>query len=178
MDTLETIRTRRSVRKYEDRPVPDELVQKLLAAAMNAPSARNQQPWQFVVIDDRRMLAEVAEINPNAQMAGHAPLGIMVCGDLSLEKSPGYWVVDCAAAVENMLLAITALGYATVWLDGALRAGDRAARIGRLLGVPAGRNVQIVLPIGTPVEPGRPREKLPFEQRAWYNHYGEDGARS
>ena len=94
MDTLETIRTRRSVRKYEDRPVPDELVQKLLAAAMNAPSARNQQPWQFVVIDDRQMLAQVAEINPNARMAGQAPLGIMVCGDLSLEQSPGYWVVD------------------------------------------------------------------------------------
>ena len=60
MDTLEAISTRRSVRKYEDRPVPEELVQKLLAAAMSAPSARNQQPWQFVVIDDRRMLADVA----------------------------------------------------------------------------------------------------------------------
>ncbi len=72
MDTFEAIRTRRSVRRYEDRPVPEELVTKLLAAAMAAPSARNAQPWQFAVIDDRAMLAEIATINPNAQMAGRA----------------------------------------------------------------------------------------------------------
>ncbi len=69
MDTLEAIHTRRSVRKYEDRAVPEELVEKLLAAAMNAPSARNAQAWQYVVIDDRRILAEYAATNPNAHMA-------------------------------------------------------------------------------------------------------------
>jgi nitroreductase len=79
---------------------------------------------------------------------------------------------DCAAAVENMLLAVTALGYAAVWLDGVLRTDDRAAKVGRVLGVPAGRTVRIVLPIGVPVEPICQREKLPFAQRAWFNRHG------
>ncbi|MGA2257837.1 MAG: nitroreductase family protein [Thermoguttaceae bacterium] len=115
MDTLEAIRTRRSIRKYLDRSVPEELVQTLLAAAMQAPSARNQQPWYFVVIDDVAMLARIPEFMPNAAMAAEAPLAILVCGDLSLEESEGYWLVDCAAAVENVLLAAHALGLGAVW---------------------------------------------------------------
>jgi hypothetical protein len=74
-----------------------------------------------------------------------------------------------------MLLAVTALGYATVWLDGVLRVEDRAARIGRLLGVPTGQSVRIILPIGVPATPGVQREKLPFSQRAWFNRYGGIG---
>ena len=81
---------------------------------------------------------------------------------------------DCAAAVENMLLAITALGYASVWLDGVLRTEDRAARIGRLLGVPTGRTIRILLPIGVPAEPGKQRERFSFDQRAWFNRYGRN----
>ena len=115
MDVLEAIHTRRSIRAYQNKPVPEELIQKLLATAMQAPSARNQQPWQFVVIDDRATLAKIPPFMPNAAMAGNAPLAILVCGDLSLEKSPGYWMVDCAAAVENMLLAAHALGLGAVW---------------------------------------------------------------
>jgi nitroreductase len=71
-----------------------------------------------------------------------------------------------------MLLAIIAMGYATVWLDGVLRAEDRAARIGRLLGVPPEKTVRVLLPIGVPAQPGEPREKLPFDQRAWFNRHG------
>ncbi|MFZ5833554.1 MAG: nitroreductase family protein, partial [Planctomycetota bacterium] len=74
--------------------------------------------------------------------------------------------------VENMLLAITALGYATVWLDGVLRLGDCEERVAELLGVPTNRRVQIVLPLGVPVERLSQREKLPFQQRAWFNRYG------
>ena len=62
---------------------------------------RNGQPWQFIVVDQRSLLDEVARINPNAHMAAHAPLGILICGDLSLERSPGYWVVDCSAATPE-----------------------------------------------------------------------------
>ena len=115
MDTLLAIRTRRSIRAYQDKPVPEELTQKLLAAAMQAPSARNQQPWQFIVIDDRALLAKIPGVMPNAAMAAEAPLAILVCAELALEKSQGYWVLDCAAAVENMLLAAHALGLGAVW---------------------------------------------------------------
>jgi nitroreductase len=81
-------------------------------------------------------------------------------------------VEDSAAAVENMLLAITALGYATVWIDGWLRLQGHADQVGQLLGLPAGKVVRILLPIGVPAEAWPQKEKLPFEQRAWFNRYG------
>ena len=135
MDAIEAIFTRRSIRRYLDKPVPEELVQKLLAAAMQAPSARNQQPWQFVVIDDRATLAKIPEFMPNAAMAADAPLAILVCGDLELETSPGYWVVDCAAASENMLLAAHALGLGAVWC-GVYPRQLRMKGLQQLLGLP------------------------------------------
>ena len=135
MDVLEAIHTRRSIRAYQNKPVPEELIQKLLATAMQAPSARNQQPWQFVVIDDRATLAKIPPFMPNAAMAGNAPLAILVCGDLSLEKSPGYWMVDCAAAVENMLLAAHALGLGAVWC-GVYPREARMDGLRQLIGLP------------------------------------------
>jgi nitroreductase len=135
MNALETIHTRRSIRKYLDQPVPEELIQRLLAAAMQAPSARNQQPWHFIVIDDRQLLAKIPEFMPNAAMAAQAPRAILVCGDLDLEKSPGYWMVDCAAAVENMLLAAHALGLGAVWC-GVYPREQRMSGLRQLVGLP------------------------------------------
>ena len=115
MDALEAIHTRRSIRKYLDKPVPEELIRQVVAAAMMAPSARNTQPWHFVVIDEKEILAEVAQINPHAAMAAHAPVSVLICGDLQLEHPSGYWPVDCAAAATNLLLAAHALGLGAVW---------------------------------------------------------------
>lgn len=112
-------------------------MQKMLAAAMSAPSARDARPWQFIVVVDRRILREVARINPNAAMAAEAPLGILVCGDLDLEKSPGYWVVDCAAATQNMLLAAHGLGLGAVW-TGVYPRQERIDGLRQLLHVPEG----------------------------------------
>jgi nitroreductase len=151
MDALEAIHTRRSIRKYLDRPVPEEMVQKLLAAAMQAPSARNEQPWQFVVIDDRAMLAGIPGFMPNAAMAVGARLAILVCGDLELEKSPGYWVVDCAAAVENMLLAAHALGLGAVWC-GVYPREPRMAGLKRLMGLPENVVAHSLVVLGHPGE--------------------------
>jgi nitroreductase len=159
MDTLEAIRTRRSVRKYEDRAVPEALVEKLLAAAMNAPSARNAQAWQYVVIDDRKILTEYAATNPNAHMAKDAPLGILVCGDLALEKSTGYWVVDCAAAVENMLLAAHALGLGAVW-TGVYPREERMEDLRRLVKLPAGVNAHSLVLVGYPAEHPAPQNRF------------------
>jgi nitroreductase len=115
MDTIEAIHTRRSIRNYLDKPIPEELVNKLLAAAMAAPSARNQQPWEFIVITEKSILEKIPAVNPFAQMAGAAPLAILVCGNLKIETSPGYWVIDCAAATQNLLLCAHALGLGAVW---------------------------------------------------------------
>ncbi len=158
MDTLEAIHTRRSIRRYEDRPVSEELRRKLLAAAMSAPSARNGQPWQFVVIDDHRTLSEIATINPNAQMCQQAPLAILVCGDLALEKSEGYWVVDCAAAVENMLLAAHALGLGAVW-TGVYPRPERMDGLRRLLKLPERVIAHSLVVVGYPTEQPPPQDR-------------------
>ena len=151
MDALHAIRTRRSVRRFEDKAVPEELLRELLAAAMNAPSARNSQPWHFVVIDDRKLLAQAATINPNAWMAAQAPMAILVCGDLDLEKSPGYWMMDCAAAVENLLLAAHALGLGAVW-TGIYPRENRIEGFRQLLGIPERVVPHSLVVIGYPAE--------------------------
>lgn len=98
MDIFTAIHSRRSIRKFTEAPVDADTVKRLLAAAMAAPSAGNAQPWRFVVVDDRAMLDKVPSYSQYAGMAAQAPLGILVCADLSAEKYPGYWVQDCSAA--------------------------------------------------------------------------------
>jgi nitroreductase len=151
MDAMEAIHTRRSIRKYQPRGVPEELIEKLLAAAMQAPSARNEQPWQFVVIDDRSILGKVPAFMPNAAMAATAPLGIAVCGDMNLDTSAGYWVVDCAAATENILLAAHALGLGAVWC-GVYPREKRMDGIRRLLGLPKSVTAHSLVLLGYPDE--------------------------
>jgi nitroreductase len=151
MEALEAIHTRRSIRKYEDKPVPEELVQKILAAAMMAPSARDARPWQFIVIDDREILAAIPRICPNAPMAARAPAAILVCGDLSLEKSPGYWVIDCAAATQNMLLAAHALGIGAVW-TGVHPREQRVEGLRRLFKLPENVNPHSLVVLGYAAE--------------------------
>ncbi len=158
MDVLEAIHTRRSIRKYVDQSVPEELIQKLLAAAMQAPSARNQQPWQFVVIDDRAMLAKIPEFMPNAAMVAEAPLAILVCADLNLETSPGYWMVDCAAAVENLLLAAHGLGLGAVWC-GVYPRDKRMDGLRLLAGLPKNVVAHSLIVVGYGAE------KVPAEDR-------------
>jgi nitroreductase len=169
MDTLEAIHTRRSIRQYQDKPVPEELVQKLLAAAMSAPSARNAQPWQFVVITDREILQKIPKIQPNAPMAEHAPLGILICGDLRLELSPGYWVVDCAAAAQNMLLAAHALGLGAVW-TGVYPRDDRMAGLKQLVGLPDQVLAHSLIIAGYPAEQPPPQDRY-RPQRVHHNHW-------
>ncbi len=151
MDTLDAIHSRRSIRKYLDQPVSENLIEKLLAAAMQAPSARNQQPWRFVVIDDRATLTAIPGFMPNAAMAAKAPLAILVCGDLDLEKSEGYWVVDCSAAVENMLLAAHALGLGACWC-GVYPRENRMKGLGELIGLPEKVVAHSLVVIGHPAE--------------------------
>ncbi len=151
MEALEAIRTRRSVRRYQDKPVPEELVNQILAAAMSAPSACNAQPWHFVVITDRKTLEAVPQINPYAAMAAGAPLAILVCGDVDLELSAGYWVVDCAAAVENFLLAAHVLGLGAVW-TGVYPRQQRLDGFRRLLNLPEHVVPHSLIVLGYPAE--------------------------
>jgi len=116
MDAIEAILTRKSIRKYTSQPIPQEMEEILLKAAMQAPSSRNCQPWHFVVMTERAMLDAVPTFHPYARSMLSAPLAILVCGDDTLATRPQGWRVDCAAAVENMLIAARALGLGAVWM--------------------------------------------------------------
>lgn len=151
MDTIEAIHTRRSIREYLDKPIPEELVNKLLAAAMAAPSAVNQQPWEFVVITEKSILEKFPTINPYTQMAASAPLAILVCGDLKAETAPGYWVIDCAAATQNLLLCAHALGLGAVW-TGTYPNEDRMDAYSELFGLPEYVVPHSLVILGYPVQ--------------------------
>jgi nitroreductase len=151
MDTLEAIFTRRSIRAYTDQAVTEEIVEKLLRAAMQAPSAGNQQAWQFVAITGRTQLNALAEVLPYGKMLTTAALGIVVCGDLEREKSKGYWVQDCSAATQNLLLAAHALGLGAVWL-GVYPREQRVLDVRKVLGIPDSVIPLCAIAIGYPAE--------------------------
>ena len=116
MSALDFIFSRRSIRKFTDEKVSEAQIKLLLEAAMAAPTAMNMQPWHFVVIDDPEILVKLRGALPFGKM--EAPLAISVCGNLRSIKRPvleRYWVQDCSAATENLLLAAKALGLGAVW---------------------------------------------------------------
>lgn len=151
MDTLDTIHSRRSIRKYKDKKVSDKLIKEILKAGMAAPSARNQQPWQFIVITDKIILQKIPNVHPYASMVAKAPLAILVCGDLELETAQGYWIQDCSAAIQNMLLAITDLGLGAVW-TGVYPRQDRVEGFKKLFNLPKNIIPLALIPIGYPAE--------------------------
>ena len=158
MDIFTAIHSRRSIRKFTEPPVDADTVKRLLAAAMAAPSAGNAQPWRFVVVDDRAMLDKVPSYSQYAGMAAQAPLGILVCADLSAEKYPGYWVQDCSAAIQNLLLAVQGLGLGAVW-TGIYPMEDRVAAFRREFSLP-----EQVMPLGFIVI-GHPAQELKPQDR-------------
>lgn len=135
MDILAAIHTRRSVRSFAGFPVSPDAVTTLLEAAMAAPSAGNSRPWRFVVVTERALLDAVPAIHPHAGMAKSAPLAILVCGDLTAEKYPGFWVQDCSAAVQNLLLAAVGTGLGAVW-TGIYPDKERTAKFSELFRLP------------------------------------------
>lgn len=112
---LNVINTRRSVRKYTAEPVSETTIREILEAGMNAPSAGNEQAWQFVVMTDKKVMEEFSKLNQNVAYLKNAAAAILVCGDTILEKYTGYHFHDCCAATENILLAIHAKGLGGVW---------------------------------------------------------------
>lgn len=137
MDALECLHSRHSVRQYTDEAVSEADIKTLLDAAMIAPSAGNAQPWHFIVLRERAVLDKIPAIHPYAGMAARAQLGILVCGAPQEEKYPGFWVQDCSAATQNLLLAANAIGLGGVW-TGIYPLEERVEAFRRLLGVPSG----------------------------------------
>lgn len=158
---IKTIFSRRSIRKYTPDPVSEEDIKTLLEAAMAAPSASNRKPWHLVVVTERATLDRLADSHRYGKMLHEAPLCVAVCGDTS--TSERFWVQDCSAATENLLLAATALGLGAVWL-GVHPSGERVADIKEILGIPEDVNPLNLVSIGHPAEEKEPRTQYDEER--------------
>lgn len=142
MDIFEAIFTRRSIRRFTDEPVSDEDLRIILKSAMLAPSACNQQPWHFIILRDADSREKASRTSPYTAMAAHAPLVIIVCGDTKDEKAKGFWIEDCSASTENLLLAARGKNIGTVWC-GVYPVMERVDYLRNALGIP-----EHVIPLG------------------------------
>ncbi|MFC1481881.1 nitroreductase family protein [Candidatus Neomarinimicrobiota bacterium] len=160
-DPMGWILARRSIRKFYSDPVPEDVIRQLLEAAMAAPSGNNARPWHFVVVQEREMLNRIADLHPYGKMCYEAPLAIVVCADPRLSEK--YWVQDCSAATENILLAATALGLGSVWLAGH-PSQERLAPVKELLNMPKEYTILSIVAIGRSAQNRSPRTQYDPER--------------
>ena len=151
MDAMETLLTRRSIRHYTAQAVPDDMIQVILEAAMSAPSAVNEQAWQFIVITDPQVMRDVHKLHPYSDPLNEAAAAILVCGDLNRQLAKGFWVQDCSAATENLLLAAHANGLGAVWM-GVYPDQARSESLRRLFCAPDNIVPFALIAIGYPAE--------------------------
>lgn len=161
MDALEAIRKRRSVRNYTGEPISREDLETIVDAGRLAASGGNRQPWDFIVITNREM---INELKVAAQWMENAGAIIAVV----LDPSSRWWVEDGAAAVENILIASTALGYGSCWLEGYTLLREEEFKV--LLGVPVQKRLLTLIPIGVPVE-WPSKQKKALEQVIHWEEY-------
>ena len=160
----------RSFRKYTDKVIEDEKIVLLLKAAMYAPSAMNKQPWHFLVIDDRDLMLRITEIHQHAGMLKGASHAIVICGDENLHHDEGFWVVDCGAATENMLLAAHALGLGACWIGIQPREARKKA-FSKLLKLPEHVKPFALVSVGYPADV-RPRPERYHPEKVHLNTWG------
>ena len=176
MDSLETILTRRSIRKYRETPVEERVIEQLLRAAMAAPSSKNEQPWVFVVINDRQLLDDIPVFHPYAAMVKTALVAILVCADERRFLSKDIWVQDCAAATQNILLAAHGLSLGAVWL-GIHPRQERVAGMIHLLSLPEGIIPFSLVVLGHPAEEKPPSNRFDPARIHW-NGWEKRGPRA
>lgn len=116
MQTLQTLKTRRSIRKYTDRKISDADIKEIITCAMYSPSGLDRQPWHFIVINKKELFDEIFKVTSHADMIKAASHAIIICGDNKLEENEGLLIQDISAAMENLLIAAHSLGFGGVWV--------------------------------------------------------------
>ena len=164
MDLFEAIQTRASVRQYEPVKIPEADLMKILDAGRRAPSGGNRQPLQYILVQEAKTLKALERVQPCFATAS-AAIGIIADPGVSR-----WWLEDAAAAAENTLLAIHALGYASVWVEGTLLQEEDFAR--QLLGVPKEKRLIVLLPIGKAPQKTPQADKKPLKEILWKERYG------
>ena len=169
---METIYKRRSVRKYTETPVTDAQVKQIIRAGMAAPSAKNSQEWVFIVLREPEIYKTFSEVHVNAFAMKTAQAAILVCADLSKEQDPGqcWWIQDCSAAMENMLLEATDLGLGSLWL-GVHPKPERIACLKEVCKLPEGIEPLGIVALGEPTK-DRPAIDRYLEAQVFLDTYG------
>ena len=163
MEALEAILKRRSVRSYTGDPIPREDLEKIVDAARLAPSGYNRQPWEFIVVTDHSVIDKLKVAARWMENAGAIIAVVM-------ETSSKFWLEDGSAAVENILIASTALGYGSCWLQGYTE--PREGELKELLGIPDDKKLLTLVPIGVPSE-WPTKEKKPLSEVLHWERYRE-----
>lgn len=175
MNTLETMAARHSYRgAYLDTPVPRADLLKILQAGCDAPSGCNKQTTSFIAVDDPEKIAELFTVIKKG-LGKTAPAMICVLTrKIIAYRDRSFYIQDYSAAIENMLLAITDLGYASCWVEGHVTGTERIGdKMANMLGVPEDYELVCYLPVGIPAEDLICVEKQPLEERAWFNGFGK-----
>jgi len=164
---IDNILSRKSVRDYTDQKITEEQFDIMLRAAMAAPSAQNRQPWCFIIVDDRGFLETFgsSEILPYSKMAGKAAAAIVVCCDKEKAKTngeSGFWVQDCSASTQNILLAAESLGLGAVW-NGLYPVLERSEFVKEILSLPDNIIPFALIPMGYPANDEKPKDKYVAE---------------
>ena len=176
MDLLELINRRHSYRgKYESTPVPREDLIKIMEAGLAAPSGCNKQTTSLIAVDDPAVLEKLRQvIDPPVGETAPAMICVLTQRIIAY-RDRCFAVQDYSAAIENMLLAITALGYQSCWYEGHITDADRIGdQMAKILGVPDGYELICVLPVGVAMTEPKPPRKKPFEERAWFNGFPKE----
>jgi len=150
MADFETIiKTRRSIREYQDKEVEDEKIDKILRAGMQAPGSRlGAEPWEFIVVKNKETLAKLGELKPRVT---NAPVAIVLVANIERAFYKTVWQQDMSAAAENMLLEACNLELGALW-NGVAGLDDRMIEIGKIMNLPEGRNAFCIITIGYPAE--------------------------
>ena len=175
MELQQAIKTRRSIRQYSAEEITQEQLQTIINAGMLAPSAGNQQPWHYIVVKDRAKLDRIPEFHPYCKMITNAPVAIVVCGDPEGKKWADFWVQDCSAAVQNILLAATDLGIGSVW-TGVYPEERRMIGCRALFEIPSQVIPFAIIPLGFPKQVEAFVEKERFNPQLMHQErYGAHG---
>ena len=148
---MDSIFTRRSIRRYKDIKVEEEKIDKMLRAAMQAPSAMNQQPWEFIVVENKEALKQLSKVHMYAGLIENAPLAVVICGNENVMRAPEKWEQDLGAATQNLLLAATQLELGSVWI-GIAPVRERMDYIKDMFNLPSNIKPYCVVAVGYPAE--------------------------
>lgn len=168
-DTLKTIFARKSVRTYRNDIVADEKLQMLVRAGMAAPTAVDKRPWEFVIVTDRTVLKQLADALPYAKMADKAAAAIVVGGDVRKQwggMESDYWIMDCSAATQNILLAAESMGLGAVW-TAVYPEDSRVRAVRQILGIPHHVVPLNLIPVGVPAGREKAKDKYDPKQIHW-----------